>query len=171
MQYWGNTLTIFFAILMRLCCPLCRILSQSFQSVCQKSRTLYISLLNVNQSLKNPNILSGLKLKILPLRWGFFFDPFFLQLSNAQRLPGVGEGGGVPVTSALGRGGAMGALLLWIVPGRCSIPEERFSHFSFLFCFYFFWEWTTVGYIFNSLPQLMWCGQKRDEKCVSLFRN
>ena len=45
----------------RLPCPLKR--KQAFISlsnfrfrVCQKSRTLHISLLNVNQSLKNPNL-------------------------------------------------------------------------------------------------------------------
>ena len=166
---------IFFAILMGLCCPLCRILSQCFQSVCQKSRTLYIWLLNVNQSLKNPNIWLGLKLKILPLRWGFFFL-FSFSCLMPHLSPGWGRWG-FPVTSALGRGGA---LLVGVVPGRCSNPEQRFSHlfiylsiYLFTFCFYFFWEWswTAVGYIFNSLPQLMCCGQKRDEKCASLFRN
>ena len=75
--------------------------TESCDSACQKSRTLYISLLNVNQSLQNPDLWLGLKLKIFPLRWGFFFL-FFIQLSNAPRLLGVGGGGwGFPVTGAL----------------------------------------------------------------------
>ena len=55
----------------------------SWLCVLEKSRTLHISLLNVNQSLKNRNLWLGLKLKILPLRWSFFFL-FFLQLSNTE---------------------------------------------------------------------------------------
>ena len=69
--------------------------------MCQKSRTLHISLLFVDQSLKNPNVKLGLKLKIIPLRWGFFFL-FSLQLSKLCPMSPQGEGGwGFPVTSAL----------------------------------------------------------------------
>ena len=48
----------------------------SVSKVCQKSRTLHISLLNVNQSLKNPNLWSGLKLKILSFKAGLFLRFF-----------------------------------------------------------------------------------------------
>ena len=40
----------------------------SLAYVSEKSRTLHISLLNVNQSLKNPNLWQGLKLKIFDLK-------------------------------------------------------------------------------------------------------
>ena len=66
--------------------------------MCQKSRTLHISLLFVDQSLKNPNVKLGFKLKILPLRWGFFFL-FSLQLSKLCPMSPQGEGGGVGVSS------------------------------------------------------------------------
>ena len=66
----------------------------SVSKVCQKSKTLHISLLNVNQPLKNPNLKLGLKLKMSPFKVGLFL-PFF-QLSNAHISPGWG----FPVTSA-----------------------------------------------------------------------
>ena len=95
------------------------------------------TLLNVNQSLKNPNILSGLKLKILPLRWGFFFDPFFPQLSNAQRLPGVGEGGSSDKCIR-----AWWCVIGLNRPGSMFKSGAEIFSFSFclvfFFCFYFF---------------------------------
>ena len=78
--------------------------TESCDSVCQKSRTLYISLLNVNQSLQNPNLWLVLKLKIFPLRWGFFFLFSFSCLMPHVSPGWRGAVWGLPVTGALGVG-------------------------------------------------------------------
>ena len=54
--------------------------------MCQKR---HISLWNVNKSWKIQTFSWGLNKKFSPIKWGFFFL-FFLQLSNAPCLPGVG---------------------------------------------------------------------------------